>query len=175
MIPSSLQLLPRHALMIIFLMSSCLPAASQSKTHPSATIADVSWMEGQWRCENSWGISEESWLKPEGGSMAGIYRMTSQGKPVFYEFVTIEEVGGSLVMRLKHFSGNMKAWEEKEVTVDFPLMEVKGDELVFDGSAYKKKLTIRRMPDGSMHITMDSESKAGVKSVTVFPYERVRR
>jgi hypothetical protein len=139
---------------------------------PRATIQNIAWLEGSWKCDNDWGTSEASWTSPAGGSMACIYRLVAKGKPVFYEFVIISEFNETLVCKIKHFNPDMTGWEEKGQAVDFPLLKISDDEVVFNGAAVKKKLYYRRRADGSITAGLESETKEGKKELTEFHFQK---
>lgn len=111
----------------------------------AASIGEMEWLAGRWIGEGLGGVSEEVWSSPRGGVMMGMYRLIKDGQPVFYEFITLVESGGSLVMRIKHFHADMKAWEEKEKTVDFPYLGTRDGAFFFSGLTFKpegKKMTV---------------------------------
>ena len=54
--------------------------------------------------------------------MMGSFRMIENDTVNFYELMTITEQDESLILKLKHFSSDLKGWEEKDTTVDFPLV-----------------------------------------------------
>jgi hypothetical protein len=110
-----------------------------------ATIQSMAWLAGAWEGEGLGGISEEVWMAPQGGSMLGTYRLVKEGKPVFYEILTIVEENGGLVMRLKHFNADLKGWEEKDKSVEFVYLGEKDGVHHFSGLAFQpkgKELTI---------------------------------
>ena len=74
---------------------------------PRATLSDMQWLEGRWVGAAFGGKTEEQWSAPDGGAMVGWYRLVKDGKPVFYELMTVVEKDGSLVMRLKHFHADL--------------------------------------------------------------------
>ena len=130
---------------------SSLPAYGQEKLtertfrlkggekSPSAAIADMAWLAGRWVGEALGGVSEEIWSEPRAGAMMGMYRLVRDGKPIFYELLTIVEENGSLMLRLKHFNADLTGWEEKLKTIDFPLV-AKGEGAVhFDGMSFHPK------------------------------------
>lgn len=135
------------ALLVVVLFS--LPAFSQErltehtlklspgKKSPASTIADMAWLSGHWTGNALGGISEEIWSEPRNGVMMGMYRLVREGKPIFYELLTLLEENGSLMIRLKHFNPDMTGWEEKNKTVDFPFVEKTDEVLHFDGMAFK--------------------------------------
>jgi hypothetical protein len=130
-------------------------------------VAAVSWLAGHWVGEGLGAVAEETWLPPAGGAMAGVFRLVDDGAVRFYEIVTLVEESGSLVMRLKHFQPDLVGWEERDATVDFPLLRVSPDTLWFDG------LTLARIADGAeMHVWVALESKGQEVSEALFTYRR---
>jgi hypothetical protein len=106
----------------------------------AATIADMAWLAGHWTGDGLGGVSEEMWTAPHDGVMLGMYRLIRDGKPVFYELLTISEHEGSLLLRLKHFNPDLTGWEDKSETVDFPFVAKTDGRLQFAGLTF--------MPDG---------------------------
>ena len=105
-------------------------------------VADLAWLSGRWTGEGLGGRVEEAWSEPDSGSMVGYFRLVKDGKPVFYEIMTLLEADGSVEMRLKHVNPDMTGWEEKNNYVTFKL--VKHD----DTGAYFSGLTFKRVgPD----------------------------
>ncbi|MFC4347937.1 DUF6265 family protein [Kordiimonas lipolytica] len=117
---------------------------TEGMTSPPATLADAAWIAGLWRGEAFGGQVEENWSPPLGDSMAGAFKLVSDGKVDFYELEVIREVGNTLLLQLKHFHGDLRGWEEKDETVNFPLVKVTDTALYFDG------FTIERVSDDAM-------------------------
>jgi Domain of unknown function (DUF6265) len=105
----------------------------------AAKITDLAWIQGRWVGEGLGGTVEEIWSPPMGDSMLGMFRLVKNGKVVFSEHCVIVEAEGSLVLRVKHFDANFKAWEEKDVSVNFPLVKLTTTEANFDGLTIRKK------------------------------------
>lgn len=103
-----------------------------------ATIADVAWLEGHWSGEGLGGFCEEIWAAPRGAQMVGMFRHVRDGKPVFFEIITLIEEEGGIMMSLKHFDPDLTSWEEKDETEDFRLLAFTDTELLFDGMTYKR-------------------------------------
>jgi hypothetical protein len=156
---SIFQRLYRHCVMTLFLMLTLLlqnpaglVAGSTPNTfrlpdgaaRPAATVADLAWLSGTWVGEAFGGQIDEVWSPPAGGSMVGYFRLVQDGKPVFYELLTLLEVDGSVEMRLKHANPDMTGWEEKADFVTFKL--IKHDET----GAYFSGLTFRRTGPDTM-------------------------
>lgn len=130
-----------------------------------ASIADVAWLTGRWVGEGMGAVAEEVWLPPAGGAMAGTFRLVNDGSVDFYELITLQEIEGSLVLRLKHFEPDLTGWEEKDEWVDFPLVRRGTDELFFDG------LTIRRLAEDRMRVWLAFE-RDGEVGEALFEYRR---
>ncbi len=110
-----------------------------------AQIDDFAWMAGRWEGNGFGGMVEESWNPPMGGTMVGTFRLVKEEKPNFYEFLTLVPEGESIVYKVKHFHPNLTGWEEKEETVDFPLVKIGHNAAYFSG------LTIVRNGDQLTH------------------------
>jgi len=67
--------------------------------------------------------------------MLGMYRLVKDGKPVFYELVTISEEKGSLVIRLKHFNPDLTGWEEKDKSQSFWHIKKDKARMYFEGAS----------------------------------------
>ena len=79
-----------------------VPALAQG---PSAKGTDLSWMTGRYSSDGL----EENWAPPRGGSMASLVRgMDGDGQMNMMEFIVIEEVDNSLVLRLKQWNPGME-------------------------------------------------------------------
>ena len=109
---------------------------------PPARAPAAAWLAGDWTGQGLGGTSEEAWLPPAAGSLAGAYRGSRGGQVTFYELMTGVEGGGSLSFRLKHFAPDLRGWESPERAVEFPLVRTARSALYFDG------LTYRRTPEG---------------------------
>ena len=144
-----------------------LKLASGAKS-PQATLADMAWLAGQWVGPALGGEAEEIWSPPKAGSMMGMYRLVRDGKPVFYELQTLVEESGSLILRLKHFNPDLTGWEEKQKTVDFPLVGIGDGVVQFEG------ISFHREGDAKLTVYLAIEGKDGVVREEAFPYTRVR-
>jgi hypothetical protein len=112
---------------------------SAAAERPRATLADMKWLEGRWVGAAFGGKTEEQWSAPDGGAMVGWYRLVKDGKPVFYELMTVVEKDGSLVMRLKHFHADLKGWEEKDEVREFALVAKEEGAMHFEGMSFHPK------------------------------------
>lgn len=142
--------------------------AAAGAAPPPATIADIAWFAGHWMGAALGGVSEEIWSPPDSGSMMGMYRLILDGKPVFYELLTLVEENGSLMLRLKHFNADLTGWEDKDRTEDFPLVATEGKAMHFEGVSFH--------PDGENAATiyLAIRQEDGSHREEVFQYTRVR-
>lgn len=144
-------------------------AGSAEVPSPRATLQDMGWFAGNWTGDGLGGVSEESWSAPAGGAMMGMFRNLKDGKVVFYEFLTLVEHEGSLLLKLKHFNPDLTGWEEKNDNIKFRLLKIGRDEIAFDG------LTFRRDGDDAMKIFLALRSKAdGTVREAEFTMKRIK-
>jgi hypothetical protein len=134
----------------------------------AGSIKDVAWLAGSWLGTGLGGVSEEVYTHPAGGVMLGMYRVIKDGKPMFYELITLAEDGGSLTMRLKHFNPDLKGWEEKNDSVSFRLVKKEGKRVYFEG------LTIERQGKNGVIIYVATGNKDGKVEEAIFQHKRVK-
>lgn len=135
---------------------------------PKAFVEELAWLEGHWLAEALGGTAEEIWAAPKAGAMMGMFRAERDGEISFYEFFTIREMDGSLLLQIKHFQRDMVGWEEKDETVDFPLVKLEDKTVWFDG------LTMKMVDDNHLTVYVLSENQDGSESELSFPYQRVK-
>jgi hypothetical protein len=134
---------------------------------PRATIADMAWLAGHWTGEGLGGRSEEIWSPPASGVMMGMYRHIEDDEAVFYEFLTLAEENGSLILRLKHFHPDLAGWEEKDESVSFPFVAKRGAVMHFEGMAFEPA------GDGLTVYLAIGNKKDGSVREAVFRYRRI--
>jgi hypothetical protein len=137
---------------------------------PKASVSDLAWLAGRWTGEGLGGRIEENWSTPDAGSMVGYFRLIKDGKPVFYEIMTILEVDGSLQMRLKHVNPDMTGWEEKNDFVTFRLVKQDQTGVWFDGLTFK-----RTGPDSMDGYLALRNRTTGALSEEQFSYRREKQ
>jgi hypothetical protein len=163
----------RAVFAVSFVLNAATVVAQTPNTIPApaeavrASIADVSWLTGEWTGTGLGGVSEETWGAPAAGGMIGMYRLLVDGKPSFYEFMNIVEESGSLVLKLKHFNPDLTGWEEKDKFVSFRLAKLAPNEAWFGG------LTFRRLGADRMEIFLALRDKSG--TVREEKFEMVRK
>jgi len=106
----------------------------------NAHLEDLAWLEGTWRGRINGDYVEEIWAMPTASAMMGMFRWAAAGKLRFYEFMVIAESGGSIVMKIKHFSPDLSGWEEKNESIEFFLSELHNRQAVFFQRSENKPL-----------------------------------
>ena len=145
-----------------------LRSEPRSGAAPDVGVPSLAWMAGRWTCEALGGQAEDLWAPPAGGQMVGLFRLVKDDGPAFYEIMILLMVDGRLTLRLKHFDAELRGWEEKDATIDFPLVDQENDRWYFDG------LTIERRGEDrmTMHLRIGG---GGGERIVAFAYERVGR
>ena len=130
--------------LLLFFASTFLSYAQNTtllkngKTSPKAKLSQISWMEGHWKGEAFGGITEEIWSPALGNSMMFSFKLVIDGQVNFYELGHIRQLDETLVFELKHFTNDLKGWEEKEEVQTFKLVKIVGNRVYFEGFTFEK-------------------------------------
>lgn len=125
-------------------------------------IKDLHFISGVWVMQHEWGDMEENWSAPMGNSMMGSFRCVKDGKPLFYEFMLIEQTDSVPVMYLRHFNPRSIAWEDKEKPNVYPLSVLEKNKAVFEQADKKLRLKFVRKDEQHLTITLDEEGRETV-------------
>ena len=98
--------------------------------------------------------------------MMATFKLIDHDKVVFYEIEIIREVDNTLILQLKHFGNDLKGWETKDQTVDFPLKEITPNKVVFEGMIFEK------ISDNEMNIYVDIKQENGSVETVKFHYKK---
>jgi Domain of unknown function (DUF6265) len=129
-------------------------------------LENITWISGNWKGEAFGGLTEENWSQPSGGSMMATFKLIIDDKVSFYEIEIIKEVNNTLLLQLKHFNNDLKGWESKDDTVDFPLIEITPNKVVFEGIVFEK------INDNEMTIYVDMHNDDGTTKTLKFNYTK---
>lgn len=105
---------------------------------PIASLADMGWLQGHWVGQMPEGPVEHYTMSPMFGHMPAFVRATDRNGVIFYEISLIAEVGGSLTVRVKHFTSALAGGEAQNAYVDRPLVARDATNLYFDGVTYSR-------------------------------------
>ncbi len=141
-------------LLTSLLASGAVPAQSQRTEHtyklddpqvrPAASLDDVAWLTGSWTGTAFGSRFEQVWNAPSAGSMVGLFKLFDDSGVSFYEILLLIAGGDSLALRVKHFTDDFIAWEEKADYISFPLVRIDDGALHFSG------LSFYRVDDNTM-------------------------
>mgnify|MGYP000474719007 CR=1 FL=1 len=109
---------------------------AEGETAPPATLEDAAWLVGSWDGECFGERCEEVWNAPSAGSMVGMFKLFGDDGVRFYELLLLVVEDDTLVLKVKHFSPDFSAWEEKSDYVSFRLVDVEPDALHFGGISF---------------------------------------
>ncbi|WP_395373590.1 DUF6265 family protein [Marinicella sp. W31] len=136
----------RYVFIMLLILSTTLYAQEKRTEHtyqltdkaaqPQATLEDVSWLVGSWKGEAFGSQMEEVWNPPSAGSMVGMFKLYNDKGVSFYELLLIKEENNSLNLKVKHFSADFVAWEEKKDYINFPLAKIEKDAIHFAGLSF---------------------------------------
>ena len=129
-------------------------------------LKNIKWIAGNWKGEAFGGQTEENWSEPSAGSMMATFKLIDNGKVIFYEIEIIRELEDTLILQLKHFGSDLKGWESKDETVDFPLKEITLNKVVFEG------MTFEKVNDNEMNIYVDIKQDNGNIENVKFNYKK---
>lgn len=136
-------------------------ATEAEPQRPAATIADMAWLEGSWAGKGIGGnpAGETFTFAGENQMVGHFWQLDETGGIDFYELITVIPDGESLTMRLKHFTGDLSGWEDKDgaAALNFPLLERSEEVWKFgpvtftqDGPDRLKVSVKVRLDDGSL-------------------------
>ena len=141
----------KAALFVLTLLFSCSLAAVEPRTEntfqlaegeerPAATLDDAAWLAGSWTGTAFGKNFEEHWNPPSAGSMVGLFKLfDDEGGVAFYEILLLTVDEGTLSLKVKHFSKDFVAWEEKEDFINFQLVALEKNALHFGGISFYRR------------------------------------
>jgi Domain of unknown function (DUF6265) len=137
------------SLLFLVFFSTTLFAASRHTEHtfqleegearPTATLEDASWLVGNWQGTAFGKQFEEIWSPPSQGSMVGMFKLFDADGVEFYELMLLTVDEGSLSLKVKHFTADFIAWEEKPDFVNFRLVKKEPGALHFSGLSFYQR------------------------------------
>lgn len=100
------------------------------------SLNDMAWLSGSWKGEGLGGEVEEIWSSPKNGQMIGLFRYDSSGEMGFSEHCVITQTPNGIMFKVRHFSGDFIAWEDKEKFVEFPLIKITDQTAYYEGCTF---------------------------------------
>ncbi len=137
-------------------------AASVPATRPGARgvqLSDLDWLAGTWVHEEQGALLEETWTRPAGDCMVGMFRWLNAGKATLFELMTVEtDAQGELVFRIRHFSPGLRPWKsEAGETTTYPLADITETGFVFANPEGKdaRRFVYDLDEEGALHIRVE--------------------
>lgn len=128
------------------------PAASPTPAPLAAAsgLAAASFMQGHWIGVQDGALSEEIWTAPVGDSMLGLWRLVADGRARIYELLAIStDPDRGLVLRLRHFDGQLRAREEQDRPLVLHLHHADDGEVAFEGTGSDSVVRLVYRRDGT--------------------------
>lgn len=152
-----MQLKIKLAICTAILFTNCSWAANN--------IQDMQWLQGCWQAAGAETGSEEHWLAPAGDSMLGMGRTVRKSKTVAWEFMRIQENGGSLVFTAIP-SGKQEA--------SFQLLSLEKQRVVFENPRpeFPQRVIYQLNADGSLLGRIEGKMKDQEKGID-FPMQKI--
>lgn len=117
------------------------PDRERAADPPADDLANFQFLVGTWRGELGGGLVEEIWSQPQGNAMMGMFRwLDADGGTRLYELLTISREADETYLRLRHFTPEMIAWEEKDAPVVLKLTETATGRAVFVNESPEERL-----------------------------------
>ena len=132
------------------------PAASDSSATPRFSLADLSWLEGEWN--GAWGarMAHQVWSAAHDGTMMGTLQIVEAGKTLVIEVVSISNTPAGVEYRLLHFTSALAPWETSGPAV-LTLMSIDSKRFVFENQSSGEPRRIIFMRDDTDSYTARSE------------------
>lgn len=130
--PGRAYLLPLALLALLLGCSPALDSERRAKTHPHATVDDLSWLLGRWVGQDGDRVTSETWTR-DGEMLVGEGRTTVAGETVFTEALRIEPQAQSVVY---------VASPQGQATAIFPLTQLRDRRAVFANPAHDHPTSI---------------------------------
>ncbi len=150
--------------MLKLLIATLILSANLTIQTPS--IADVSWIAGDWQTVPGGRRQiEEHWTKAAGGSMMGISRTVAGDKTVEFEYLRIEQRSDGV-----YYVAHPKA---RCPGTDFKLTRASATEAVFENPQhdFPKRITYRKTGDDGLTASIDGGE--GSKAMS-FTFQRIK-
>ncbi|TVQ75090.1 MAG: hypothetical protein EA380_11580 [Phycisphaeraceae bacterium] len=130
-------------LLATILITSLTHADPQAPPAPPVPdpLADLAFLVGTWQGDMRGDFVEEIWSAPRAGAMMGMFRWVAPDATTrMYEILTITHEDDQTILRLRHFSSSLVAWEEKDAPIQLHLAESAPNSARFVNRAEEQRL-----------------------------------
>jgi hypothetical protein len=154
-------MLKRSVLVVLCLLLLTTHASTQT-----TTLADLSWLSGDWQTAPGGKAQiEEHWTQAAGASMMGMGRTVAGNRTVEFEYLRIEQRTDGIYY-VAHPKGRCPG-------TDFKLTRASATEAVFENPQhdFPKRVTYRKGAEDSLTATVDGGE--GTKAIS-YAYRRMK-
>lgn len=144
----------------------CVVLLTTQASTQTPTLADLSWMSGDWQTAPGGKTQiEEHWTQAAGASMMGMGRTVAGDKTVEFEYVRIEQRADGI-----YYVAHPKA---RCPGTDFKLTRASATEAVFENPQhdFPKRVIYRKTAEDALTATIDGGE--GTKAIS-FAYRRMK-
>ena len=137
-------------------------AQTPNTAKPTSTLADLSWLAGDWQtAAGERSQTDEHWTMAAGASMMGLSRTVAGDRTYEFEYLRIEQRSDGI-----YYVAHPKA---RCPGTDFKLTSLTTTEAVFENPAhdFPKRITYRITPEGSLVAKVDGGPGGGSKAFTL--------
>lgn len=147
---------------IILFVCVCLLVVSAEDRQP--TINDLAWLTGCWENTTGKRQRDETWSKPNGGTMLGIGRAVVDGKTTEYEFMRIHQEADGLYFTAQP-SGQPQA--------SFKLVSLRDNVATFENPKhdFPQRVIYALNADGSLRARIEGVMNGKQRGID-FPFKR---
>jgi hypothetical protein len=156
------------ARLVIFWVAAIAAIAAE----PATTVKDLAFLAGRWGGMVAGFQADEIWSSAANGSLMGVYREMKDGKTTFFEFLTIEQEDGGLMLRLRHFKPGMKSLDTDPVV--FALARFSRGKAVFENGNQSQpvRMTFERKGPDQLEVLLEHKRENGEWTHELFAYTR---
>jgi hypothetical protein len=138
-------------------------------------IHDLAFMTGHWERTTNGMHVEQVFLSPEAGTMVGLQRRTQDNATLVSDFFVIEETGGRVVCRFKHFENDYTTYEDRNGAGPrtFTLIEWTATSAVFEERTSEGSLYLRyRIAEGNLAVAVGTREELDANKATESLHQR---
>ncbi len=89
------------------------------KSRDDLHLSSIKWLIGHWKTHSENEELEEYWHSVMADAMVGWFRWKRSEVIFLYEFMLFQQVEKGIILKIKHFDGNLVGWEEKDAWVEY--------------------------------------------------------
>ena len=159
----------------LFLFALLVSLTSYAQTTKTATLADVSFMEGHWLGTFNGGPIEAAWIAPAGDNLTGFMRMMKDNKVTMYEMLIFEQTEQGPVVLVKHFKPGLIGQEEKDKSDRYKFIEAGKEKTLFEKEDGSLRIIYEKRANDQLAIQRGQKDGTGKWAFAdLFVFNRIR-